>query len=212
MKSMRKNVLFVGAHPDDIEIGCGGAISKHLNFGDNVFVLILTHGEMGNHPPKLNECMDSLKLLNIKQENIIFGNFSDGFLKDDCHTVNFIEKFIKRFEINRIYTHHHNDRHQDHRNCSNAVSAASRKNIPEILLFQGPSTKVPFEPHYFIGISEDDLNKKINALKCYETQIKKGILNVRIIKSIAEVHGFNHHTEYAEAFEINHFFKGKNEI
>ena len=120
---VNKNILFVGAHPDDIEIGCGGTISKHLSMGDNVYVLVLSNGEKGKHPAKFEECLDSMEFLKVKPENIIFGNFPDGYIKDDQYTVNFIEEYVKKFKIHRIYTHHPNDRHQDHRNCSNAVSA-----------------------------------------------------------------------------------------
>ena len=39
----RKNILAIGAHPDDVELGCGGTISKHLELGDEVYVLIITN-------------------------------------------------------------------------------------------------------------------------------------------------------------------------
>lgn len=205
-----KNILVVGAHPDDIELGCGGSIAKHLDLGDNVFILIMTNGENGDHHYDREECLNSLKILGIKSENIFFGNFPDGNLIDNNITVSFIEKYINKFSINKVYTHSPEDRHQDHRNCSNAVSSAARK-IPEILLFQGPSTKVNFEPHYFVQLSENELKKKIEALSCYESQIKKGIVNLKQIQSIAGANGVHCNSNYAEAFSINHIFKeGKN--
>lgn len=212
MVNDKKNVLFVGAHPDDIEIGCGGILAKHVDIGDDVFVLIMTKGEMGNHHPELEECFKSLALLGVKKENIVFGEFQDGYLKDDQNSVNFIEKYIKKFNINRVYTHHPNDRHQDHRNCSNAVSAATRRNISEILLFEGPSTRIPVEFHYFVEITEKYMDQKIKALNCYQTQIEKGGLNIKKIINLAEVYGCDHNTAFAEAFALNHLFRGKNEI
>jgi LmbE family N-acetylglucosaminyl deacetylase len=196
-------VLVVGAHPDDIEIGCGGAIAKHLTLGEKVYAIVLTNGERGNHVEGRQECIASLKSLGI--HDVFFGNFSDGFLKDDCNTVSFIENHIKKLGITRVYTHSPDDRHQDHRNCSRAVSSAARK-ISEILLFQGPSTTI-FEPHYFIEISDKHLDMKLNAVKCYESQIKKGILNPRLLRNTAELHGSVCSKKYAEAFAINHVFK-----
>ena len=207
-----KNVFFIGAHPDDVETGCGGTISKHLDMGDSVYVLIMTNGEKGKHPTKLKECIASLKILGVKKENIIFGNFPDGYLKDDQYVVNFIEKHLRKFNANRVYTHDPNDRHQDHRNCSNAVSSAARRGINDIFLFQGPSTRVPFEPHYFVEISEEQFNKKIKSIECYKSQIKKGILNLVSIKALAELYGSQHNVLYAEGFGINHVYKGENEI
>ncbi len=208
----KRNILFVGAHPDDIEIGCGGTISKHIERGDSVFIMVMSKGEKGNHSSKLSEFRHSLKLLGVKKDNIIIGNFRDGYIKDNLYTVNFIEGKIIEFDIDRVYTHCCSDRHQDHRNCSYAVSAAARRRVKEILLFQGPSTKVNFEPHYFIGLSEKDFEKKIDAIKCYKTQIEKGTLDIEVIKATARLHGFGHNTSYAEAFEINHICRGESEI
>ncbi len=202
----KNNILVVGAHPDDVELGCGGTIAKHLDLGDKVFVLVMTNGDKGNHVPDRSECITSLSVLGIPKENIFFGNFPDGFLTDSQEIVNLIEDYIKRFNIVRVYTHHPNDRHQDHRNCSNAVSSASRK-ISEILLFQGPSTKHPFEPHYFVELSQENLDKKLKALNCYKTQIEKGIVKLKWLEHLAGFHGIPQQSIYAEAFAINHVFK-----
>jgi len=200
------NVLAVGAHPDDIEFGCGGAIAKHLERGDRVFVLIMTNGERGNHSYNNQECLNALEKLGIKRSDIIFGNFPDGYLKHDHKTVSFIEGYINKFNISRVYTHYPNDRHQDHINCSRAVSSAARK-IPELLLFQGPSTGDPFEPHYFVEVFDEHLEKKVDALNCYKTQIEKGILNLKLVEGIALIYGKKGDSKYAEAFALNHLFK-----
>lgn len=204
---MKRNILAVGAHPDDVELGCGGSISKHLSLGDEVYVLVMTNGEKGGHSPQRQECLSSLKRLGVKEENIIFGNFSDGSIEDNLNVVNFIEEIIRDLGIDRVYTHYFNDRHQDHRNCSLAASSAARK-VSEIFLYQGPSTKAPFEPHYFIELREEDLNKKIASLESYETQIKKGVVSLEWIKNLAVVNGIPYGKKYAEAFAINHFFRG----
>ena len=204
------NVLAVGAHPDDVELGCGGVLAKHLELGDEVYVLIMTNGNKGNHTVNSEECLASLNSLGIKKRNIFFGNFPDGFLRDDFNTVNAVESYIKKLNIGRVYTHSPYDRHQDHRNCSLAVSSAAR-DISEIFLFQGPSTKAPFEPHYFIEITEEQLARKLKALSFYKTQIEKGIVNVEAIECLARLNGTHHKAGYVEAFALNHALKrGKN--
>jgi len=211
MERKKMRVFVVGAHPDDVELGCGGTIVKHLELGDDVFVLIMTNGEKGNHTKDMKECLSSLEKLGVKKENIFFGNFPDGFLSDSQEVVNHIENYLKNLEIDRIYTHYPNDRHQDHRHCSYSVSAAARKS-PEIFLFQGPSTKSPFEPHYFIELSKKHLTKKLDALSCYKSQIEKGIVNVRWIEHLAAFHGLTQNKEYAEAFAINHVLRGEKDV
>jgi len=207
---MRSNILAIGAHPDDIEFGCGGTIIKHLELGDEVFIIIMTNGENGDHDQSRKECLNSLKFIGIKESNIFFGDFPDGNLPDNKEAVIFIEKVIRKFNIVKVYTHCPEDRHQDHRNCSNAVSSAAR-NTPEILLFEGPSTNVSFEPHYFVELSYGQIKKKLNSLNFYKSQINKKSVNLQWVENLARVHTTKTHAKYSEAFAINHLFKkGKN--
>lgn len=208
MEKSRHVVLAVGAHPDDIEIGCGAALTKHLSSGDKVFALVLTNGENGKHNTKREECLASLKTLGVS--DVFFGNFPDGFLPDNRDVVDFIEGLIKKLDITRVYTNHPNDRHQDHRNCSHAVSSAARK-VGEIFLYQEPSTNW-FEPHYFIEVSEENLAKKIGAVKCYKTQIAKGTINPDVLVDLARLNGFRVNAGYAEAFAVNHIVRDKDHV
>ncbi|MFH1332273.1 MAG: PIG-L deacetylase family protein [archaeon] len=201
-------VLAIGAHPDDIELGCGGALAKHIALGDSVYCLIMTNGEKGKHSAGKEECLASLNALGLKE--VFFGNFADGFLSDDQTTVNFIETFINKFGVTRVYTHSPNDRHQDHRNCSHAVSSAARR-IKDILLFQGPST-ISFEPHYFVELSDSNFARKIEALSCYGSQLSKGTINPNLTRNIAELHGAMCNKKYAEAFAVNHLFREESDV
>ena len=200
------NILAIGAHPDDIEYGCGGTIVKHLELGDRVFALILTKGEKGGHPEDEEECLNSLKTLGIDESDIFFGDFPDSSLPNDFNVVKFIENCIIKNNINKVYTHYPEDRHQDHRNCSKSVSSAARK-VSELLLYQGPSTSDPFEPHYFVEISPVHLDKKIKSLGYYQSQIKKGIINLETVRGFALVNGNKGNVKYAEAFALNHVTK-----
>jgi len=209
---MEQKILFVGAHPDDVEFGCGGTIAKHLENNDEVFVLVMTNGEKGHHPENGEECLNSLHILGVKRENIIFGCFKDGYLNDSQETINFIETIINRLKIGKVYTHDPNDRHQDHRYCSNAVSSAARK-VAEILLFQGPSTNVSFEPHYFVRLKEEHIHKKKEILNCYKSQFNKNpTLFLKWAENVAVTNGLICNSDYAEGFSINHIFKGDRDV
>lgn len=205
------NIMCIGAHPDDIELGSAGTILKHLQNGDEVYALILTNGEMGNHPIDRRECLDSLKKIGIKNENIVFGNFPDGFVEANLKTIKFIEDNLKKYKIQRVYTHSPDDRHQDHRNLSLSVTSAARK-IPEIFHFQGPSTHLSFVPHYFIELSKEEVDKKIESLSCYKTQVEKGIIDIEFAKNIAIVNGKAVNAGFAEAFFINHLLRSGKDV
>jgi LmbE family N-acetylglucosaminyl deacetylase len=172
--------------------------------------MILTQGDKGGHSYGNKECLASLEKVGIKKSNIVFGKFSDGFLTDNFKTVSFIEKVVNKFKITKVYTHYPDDRHQDHRNCSNAVSAAARK-VPEILLFQGPSTRA-FDPHYFVEVSRKNMDRKMSAVACYSTQIDKGTVSPAVQESLARYYGISNNAEYVEAFAINHLFKREGNV
>jgi LmbE family N-acetylglucosaminyl deacetylase len=208
---MSKNILAIGSHPDDVELGCGGALVKHILIGDNVFVMILTRGEHGGHTQITQECMNSLKTIGIAEKNIILGGFPDGFVPNNLEIVDFIERWIKKLDVIKVYTHYPNDRHQDHRNTSLAVSSAARK-TSEILYYEGPSSIINFDPHYYIELTRPHLDLKLKAIGCYKSQVSKGIVNLSLIESQAQVYGAKNNVGYAEAFMINHIVRGGNDV
>ena len=202
----KRSVLAVGAHPDDIELGCGGTIYKHLQQKDDIYCLIMTHGEQGGHHTEQRECLASLTFLGVPRDHIFFGNCLDGYLPHNQKTTSEIEEYIKRFKVDTVYGHSRNDRHQDHYNLSRATSAAAR-HVPNILLYEGPSKEPTFEPHYFEVLNENQIKMKLDALKCYDTQIKKGIVNLKTLEAQAVMWGGAIKKPFAEAFEVNHIVR-----
>src|SRR5262249_8592937 len=82
----RMTVLAVGAHPDDVELGCGGALLTHVANGDRVAMLILTKGERGPQDslPRVREQEEAAALVGAK---LFWGDFEDGAVPDDRRTV-----------------------------------------------------------------------------------------------------------------------------
>ena len=132
-----KNVLAIGAHPDDIEFGCFGTLKKHKDQGDNVTLLVMTQSDVkDSHKGEVtrdsiiskNEATQAAKLLDVE---LILGPFQDTKVPFNSKSVDFIEKIIKRKNINWVYTHWAGDTHQDHINTLNATMASARlvKNV-----------------------------------------------------------------------------------
>jgi LmbE family N-acetylglucosaminyl deacetylase len=198
---MKKRILAVGAHPDDVEWGCGGTILRHLKENDIVEVVTLSYGENGKHTKDTSEAKNAMEKLGI--DNYYFFGVPDGDIVAGIKLISRIEELIKKFQPNIIYTHTSKDRHQDHRNCSLAVCSAGRK-VPEINLFYSPSTTVEFEPHKFVALDELIMHKKVDVVSQYKTQIEKGIIDIERVKSIGVHWGIYSNTKYAEPFETNH--------
>jgi len=196
-------ILAVGAHPDDIEAGCGGTLKVFADLGYKVYGVILTDGERGgNRKERLKEASASAKILGL--EDIFFEHLEDGKVPFNIDTVNAVEKYIKALQPQKVITHTKEDRHQDHWNCSCVTQAAARKRVKEILMYEiyGSTTSF-FIPHYIVDVSEA-IKFKLSSLRAHQSQVSRGVLNLEGLKEHAGSVGKEHGYEYAEAFEINH--------
>jgi len=109
-RSRHANVLFIGAHPDDIELGCGGTLIKHVQNGDNPFAVIFTNGEKGviendltSGIDRQQETIKALTIAGVPLSNIYFLQYPDTELWQHRQKVmNTISKFCETFQIIKI--------------------------------------------------------------------------------------------------------------
>lgn len=194
-------VLAVGAHPDDIELGCGGALAKHVAAGDEVTMLVVTRGEEGpgDTAQRVAEQERAAKVLGVHR--LLWG---EGFL--DCRVslqelelVHLIEDAVRLTGASIIYTHSANDSHQDHRAVSQCTMGAARW-VSTVLTYGGPSA-LGYHPSAYVDIS-DSLDKKIDALMCHVSQADASEkVSASWVRSSAEHYGFLCRRPYAEGFE-----------
>lgn len=199
------NILAIGAHPDDIELGCFGTLALHHNKGDKIFGITMTNGERGGNPKERKK--ESKKTAKLIDMNLYFGNFPDGKLRSDVSTISYIEKIIKEHNVDIIYTQTIHDRHQDHRNVAKATISASRF-VKEVYSYETPSSVVPFFPQVFVDISKTiDLKEK--AISLHKTQTKKYYMEVESLKGLAKYRAFQsgQNNTYCEAFEVIRILK-----
>ena len=192
MKKNKSSVLIVAAHPDDEVLGCGGTIAKLTKEKNIVNVLFISNGEdsrdINKNNKKIKKRKDAAelaaKILGATSNN--FMDLSDNKLDTYplLKIVKIIEKYIKKFKADTIYTHFNNDLNIDHQIVNQAVLTACRpqKNscVKNIFFFEVPSStewrvdkesKI-FNPNWFEDISLTK-NKKIEALKAYRMEMKK---------------------------------------
>jgi LmbE family N-acetylglucosaminyl deacetylase len=196
------NILAVGAHPDDIELGCGGALAHHRDHGDAITMVVLTRGDQGgDSAERLHEQKESALLIGAK---LVFGHFPDSNPPPQPTFINFIEDAIDTALPDRVYTHSPRDTHQDHVAVSLATLAAARK-IPQVLFYDGPST-INFSPNFFININ-GYLEQKISYISCHASQIKERarVVSITAIEASARYYGHKAKIELAEGFEVHRF-------
>jgi len=195
-----ERILAIGPHPDDIELGCFGALSRFKSLGSEVLHFIISDGSVGGQKEKRRkEACASAKIINA---NVIFGNIKDTAIPDDHSTILLIENVIKEFKPTCIFVNSPLDTHQDHRAVSHATISASRF-TPLILYYQTPSSNRSFHPSLYINIS-DHIENKMKAIRIHESQEKNVYMADRAVKGLADFMALQIYEggKYYEGFEI----------
>jgi LmbE family N-acetylglucosaminyl deacetylase len=193
-----QRILAIGSHPDDVELGCGGALARHVARGDEVTICVVTAGTAGpgDGSVRIEEQRRSCSILGA---NLEMGDFEDTKVSLQEHElVLFLESVVTKCNPDLVYTHSVDDTHQDHRAVAIASLGATRKR-PRVLAYEAPSS-LGFLPNAFVDIS-DTLDKKLAALACHHSQVTGSTtLDVDAIRGQAMYRGFQARTLAAEGF------------
>ncbi|WP_303849776.1 bacillithiol biosynthesis deacetylase BshB1 [Apibacter mensalis] len=182
---MKLDILAIGAHPDDVELGCGGTLAKMISENKKVGILDLTEGELGTRGTAITrkaEAEEAGKILSIAyRENL---KFRDGFFKnDDTHQIELI-KIIRKYKPDIVLANAVNDRHPDHGKAAKLVyDACFLSGLLKIQTSYNGFTQDKWRPkHIFNYIQWNEekpdfiidishfLDKKIEACMAYKTQ------------------------------------------
>lgn len=203
---MKNTVLILAPHTDDAELGCGGTIAKFVEEGREVSVASFSIAEDSVLPgfPKdslLKEFHQAMHVLGIKENNQNtykfkvrnFPEFRQDILEE-------IVKLRDRIKPDIVFVPSLNDIHQDHQVIASEGLRVFKK--ISILGYELPWNNIVFETKSFVKLDRKHIQKKIEALKCYETQKHRSYLNEDFITSLAITRGTQFESEYAEAFEV----------
>lgn len=209
---MKTKIIAIGAHPDDIEIGCGGTIRNYALQNAEIFFIVATLGEKCRvnganyellHEKRKVESINASKYLGAK--DIFFLGLPDTNVEHSGITVDSIEKLVTKLNPNFIFTHTKEDCHQDHRNIAlSTISACRRKQI-NILHYEAPSTAQSFSPLIFSDIT-DAITQKIGAIGIFTSQDDKVFVDQEAIKGLAKYRGYTSGSDYAEGFEVSKYY------
>lgn len=228
---MKLDILAMGAHPDDVELGCGGTLAKEIANGKKIGILDLTRGELGTRGSaeiRDREAAAAAKILGVEvRENLAF---RDGFfINDEAHQLEII-KVIRKYQPDIVLTNAIEDRHKDHGKGSELTSTACflsglRRIETE---FNGQKQEAwrpkhvlhyiqwrDLEPDIVVDIS-GFMDKKLEAVKAYSSQFfdaksdepKTPISTNNFLQSVeyrASNLGRMVFTDYAEGFNTEHY-------
>mgnify|MGYP003651623313 CR=1 FL=1 len=211
---MKNRIMVIGAHPDDIEFGCGGTIVKHKTNGDFVVYVCMTNTESvdgitGNvlrtKDQNKSEVESAVNKLGCDQ--LEFLPFKDLHVPFNFESVSKLEKYIKKYNINTIYTHWAGDANQDHISTFKTTMAAARY-VPNVYCYeQIPVPRMSenqMDANYYIDITKE-FNTKIESSLCHKSQIIKykehGFDVKENLEILARYRGIQAKCKYAEAFK-----------
>lgn len=182
---MKLAILAIGAHPDDVELGCGATIAKEISLGKKVGILDLTRGELGTRGSaeiRAKEANNGAKILGVEaRENL---DFADGFFVNDKKHQLEIIKILRKYKPEIVLCNAFDDRHIDHPKGSKLVSDACFlsglvKIETELDGIQQESWRPKHVYHYiqwknlepdFVVDVSGFMDKKIEAVKAYSSQ------------------------------------------
>ena len=197
------NIIAIGAHPDDIEYGCGGTLMRHIKRGDQVTFVVMSRGEKGGDPEhRVQEAREAARKIGA---DLKMFEYPDAEIPQSHEVIDKLEKLIKTLEPRRVYTHSVKDTHQDHRNVAYASIAAARF-VPEILAYESPSLYLKFNPNYYVDIS-NYIDKKIDLLNRFSSQNGKDYMKINAIRGLSQFRGLAPSVSHAEAFEVLRILK-----
>ena len=203
------NILAIGAHFDDVELGCGGTLAKHAQNSDNVYVYVATVSGFTNQYNQtvrsneiaLAEAQEAMKILGVKE--LICGKFKtlDIEFVDELNIE--ILKIVQEKNIDKVYTHWIGDIHHDHQAVAKA-SLHSCRHVPRLLMYRSNwyHSTMEFRGNFYIDITRQwDIKER--AIQAHVSEMDRTGQNwIRFFKNEAENAGQRIGVVFSEVFEI----------
>jgi LmbE family N-acetylglucosaminyl deacetylase len=195
-------VLVFGAHPDDLEIGMGGTIAKHVDAGDDVLMVVATIPS--RREERLREAAEGARILGACLEIL---DIAPDDLGHNRRTIREFDRLLSSVDPHLVYTQWEQDSHQDHSAVSRAVISAARRNRCSLLMYEQtiPGGVVPggFKAQSFVDISAF-MERKTQSILAHRTQIELngGEWWLDGVRGRAMYRGYQMNAQYAEAFEV----------
>lgn len=192
-------ILAIGAHPDDIEYGCGGTLLKAKEESEervDVYLGILTK------PSKKRMGEQERSKKKMQATELLFAEFEDTKLEKQS-VIQVLDMWIDFIRPTEIFTHWWRDSHQDHECVGKALFAAVRRSTANVYMYESV-TSIQFIPTVFVDI-EEQMKRKEGLIRCHRSQVmddkvKSGFDLIRRTRAMAEYQGVMGNLECAEGF------------
>jgi len=201
-----KRILALSPHIDDVELGAGGTIAKYIEGKKEVFYVAFSTAEKSvprGLPKNITELevYEATRALGIPQNNLVIHKFEvrmfPNFRQD---ILELLVRLRKELKPDLVLLPSLRDMHQDHHVISKEGIRAFK--YTNILCYELPWNLSNFEPFAFVVLGKHHLDKKVEAINCYQSQKHRRYANKEFLYGLARTRGVQADCDYAEAFEI----------
>jgi LmbE family N-acetylglucosaminyl deacetylase len=208
------NVLAIGAHFDDVELGCGGALAKHVAEGDKVYTYVATvsgfispdNKIIRSNDAALDEGKTAMTVLGVE---LICGDFKTLHVEFNDELNAQIVNIVQDKKIDKVYTHWIGDIHHDHHAVARA-SLHSCRHVPRMLMYRSNwyHSNLDFRGNYYIDIT-GYIDKKFDSIRAHKSEMERTQERwINFFRNEAENAGQRIGVKYAELFEVVKWLEG----
>ena len=200
MQVFGRKLLFLGAHPDDIELGCGALLS---NLGKRAEVLCVTLSDNQKNPA-LKDLVDehyrSMAILGVNRDRIVLGPFETrNFPRDRQEILEYLFDLNRSHAPDVVFVHTQADIHQDH--SVTTVEALRAFRGTTVLGYDVLRSSYGFFPNFLVEVAESDVEKKVQSLLEYKTYCDKYYFSEDVVRATLVRHGALAEVPFAEGFD-----------
>lgn len=196
-----KRIFFLGAHPDDVELGCGALIAQISKQSDILSITLSDNQQNPTLTHLVDEHYRSMNILGVPKEKIILGSFETRrFPQSRQEILEFLIDLNRKFEPDIIFVHTRSDLHQDHVTVTEEALRAFRG--ISIFGYDVIRSSYGFFPSFMVEVSEQDVEMKLKALAEYHTYADKYYFRPDVTRATLIRYGAIAERPYAEAFDI----------
>jgi LmbE family N-acetylglucosaminyl deacetylase len=196
-----KRILFLGAHPDDIELGCG-ALLNHIAHQTDVLCVTLSDNQKNIQLKNVvNELYDSMAILGVPKNKVVVQEFTTRKFPDLRQEIlEYLLELRREFKPEIVFVHTRQDVHQDHNVVTEEALRAYRGIT--VLGYDVVRSSYGFFPHFLVEVTAEDVEKKIEALSQYQTYHDKYYFDTDLLRATMLRHGALAERPFAEGFDI----------
>jgi N-acetylglucosamine malate deacetylase 1 len=196
-----KRLLFVGAHPDDIELGCGAFIAHVLGSAELRCVTLSDNRKNPDLQNLMDEHYRSMSVLGVPDDAVVVRDFETRkFPHARQEILEYLIQQKREFRPDIAFVHTQADIHQDHQTVTEEALRAFRGLT--VLGFDCLRSSYGFFPHFLVEVTESDVDRKLRALAEYRTYADRYYFDPNILRATLVRHGVLAERPYAEGFDI----------